>query len=228
MQEYLGLLKETKLFIGLDEGEISAMLGCMDAKLRLYKKGEFVLRQGQRLAHILLLAEGCLHIQQDDYWGKRSILGSVAPGDMFGEAYASSHGSPLLNDVLAVLDSAVICLDVERLLTVCSGACRFHSTVVRNLFYAVSEKNRGLVQKLGHMSQRSTREKLVSYLSVEAGKHSSASFSIPFNRQQLADFLSVDRSAMSTELGRMRDEGLIEFKRNNFTLLQGKQHASRS
>jgi len=105
------------------------------------------------------------------------------------------------------------------MLTVCSSACRFHSTVVQNLFFAISEKNRGLVQKLAHISRRTTREKLISYLSEEAARQGNACFCIPFNRQQLADFLSVDRSAMSNELCKMRDEGLLTFERNKFHLL---------
>ena len=108
--------------------------------------------------------------------------------------------------------------NVKRIITTCSSACRFHAMVVQNLFFAISEKNRKLVQKLGHMSKRSTREKLISYLSEEAKKHNSASFAIPFNRQQLADFLSVDRSAMSNELCKLRDEGLLAFEKNRFEL----------
>lgn len=124
-----------------------------------------------------------------------------------------------MNDVVAVEDSAVMFFDLQRLLATCSSACRFHAVVVQNLFFAISEKNRKLVQKLGHMSKRSTREKLISYLSEEAKRQNSARFSIPFNRQQLADFLSVDRSAMSNELCKMRDEGLLRFDKNRFELL---------
>ena len=90
--------------------------------------------------------------------------------------------------------------------------------VIQNLFYAISVKNRSLVQKLGHMSRRTTREKLLSYLSEQAKKQGTSSFEIPFNRQQLADFLSVDRSAMSNELCKLRDEGLLSFERNRFQL----------
>ena len=140
---------------------------------------------------------------------------------MFGEAYAYDSGA-ILNDVLALEESTVIFFDVKRILTSCSNACRFHSIVVQNLFFAISEKNRKLVQKIGHMSKRTTREKLISYLSEQAKKQNSANFTIPFNRQQLADFLSVDRSAMSNELCKMRDEGLLEFEKNKFRLLQPK------
>jgi len=218
MEKYIPVLSRTKLFAGVAGKDIAAMLGCLQAKLRHYKKGEYVLRQGEQMHDIMLLTEGALHIQQDDYWGNRSIVSSVEAGDMFGEAYAAPDSGALLNDVVAVEDSAVIFFDSVRVLRVCSSACRFHSAVVQNLFFAVSERNRTLVQKLGHMSRRSTREKLISYLSDESKRHNSSSFFIPFNRQQLADFLSVDRSAMSSELCRMRDEGMLSFEKNHFVL----------
>ncbi|MDD6145649.1 MAG: Crp/Fnr family transcriptional regulator, partial [Oscillospiraceae bacterium] len=173
---------------------------------------------GEILDDIPVLVKGKLLIQKDDYWGNRSILGNIDAGEMFGEAYAAPGSGPLLNDVVAVEDSAVLFFDVNRIMTTCSSACRFHTLVVQNLIFALSEKNRKLVQKLGHMSKRTTREKLISYLSEEAKKQNSSRFEIPFNRQQLADFLSVDRSAMSNELGKMRNEGLIAFHKNHFEL----------
>ena len=179
---------------------------------------EYVLRQGEHIDTILVLAEGKLHVQRDDYWENRSIIQMIGAGEMFGEAYVAPESGVLLNDVLAVEDCTVIFFDVKRITTVCSSACRFHSMVVQNLFFAISEKNRKLVQKLGYMSRRTTREKLIAYLSEEAKRQNSSEFSIPFNRQQLADFLSVDRSAMSNELCKMRDEGLLEFERSAFKL----------
>ena len=219
MTKYIPLLKRTRLFAGVTDEEISAMLSCLDARMHVCKKGEYVLRQGEHLNCIVMLVDGELHIQRDDYWGNRSIVNRIAVGEMFGEAYIAPDSGAILNDVVAVEDSTVIFFDARRILTVCSSACRFHSTVVQNLFFAISEKNRRLVQKLGHISKRSTREKLISYLSDEAKRKNSASFTIPFNRQQLADFLSVDRSAMSNELCKMRDEGLLEFDKNQFKLL---------
>ena len=219
MKKYIPILKRTKLFSGVVDEEIGAMLSCLDARLHTYKKREYVLRQGEYINCITVLVSGELHIQRDDYWGNRTIVNRIAVGEMFGEAYIAPESGALLNDVVAVEDSAVIFFDVKRIITVCSSACRFHSMVVQNLFFAISEKNRMLVQKLGHISKRSTREKLISYLSEEAKKQNSSSFIIPFNRQQLADFLSVDRSAMSNELCRMRDEGLLEFNKSAFKLL---------
>ena len=200
MKEFVPVLKQTKLFAGVEEEDVFSMLSCLGARLRTYKKGEYVLRQGQRLSDILVLAEGSLYIQKDDYWGNRSILGHIGVGEIFGEAYASPESGALLNDVVAVENSSVFFFDVKRVITTCSSACRFHTLVVQNLFFAISEKNRSLVQKLDYLSRRTTREKLISYLSEEAKKQNSAYFTITFNRQQLADYLSVDRSAMSNEL----------------------------
>lgn len=218
MKEFVPVLKRTKLFSGVGEEDIGAMLSCLGARLLTYRKGEYVLRQGERLSEILVLVQGSLHVQRDDYWGNRSILGHVGVGEIFGEAYAAPESGALLNDVVAVEDSAVCFFDVKRVISTCPSACRFHTTVVQNLFFAISEKNRGLVRKLDHMSRRTTREKLISYLSEEARKQNSADITIPFNRQQLADYLSVDRSAMSSELCKMRREGLLEFEKNRFRL----------
>lgn len=220
MKKYVPILKRTQLFAGVGEGEIEAMLSCLQARLCTYKKREYVLRQGEHIGTILVLVEGKLHIQRDDYWGNRSIIQMIGTGEMFGEAYVAPESGALLNDVQAMEDCTVIFFDVKRIITVCSSACRFHSMVVQNLFFAISEKNRKLVQKLGYMSRRTTREKLIAYLSEESKRQSNSEFSIPFNRQQLADFLSVDRSAMSNELCKMRDEGMIEFEKNRFVLLQ--------
>ena len=219
MKKYIPVLKRTRLFAGVGDDEIASMLSCLGARLKLYKKGEYVLRQGEHLSDITVLIKGNLHIQKEDYWGNRSILSEITVGEMFGEAYVAYDSGALPNDIVAIEDSVVIFFDVKRLFTTCSSACRFHTIVVQNLFFAISEKNRKLVQKLGHMSKRTTREKLISYLSEQAQKQNSAGFAIPFNRQQLADFLAVDRSAMSNELCKMRDEGLLEFEKNRFRLL---------
>lgn len=219
MKEFIPILKRSWLFAGVTEDEIKAMLSCLDAKVRTYKKGEFVFRQGEHIEQIALLAAGTLHVQQDDYWGNRSIMHTVGVGELFGEENLAPKNSISLADVVAAQDSTVIFFHVHRIITTCTNACRFHTAVVQNLFYSISEKNRSLVEKLGHMSRRTTREKLISYLSMESKRHGSGSFTIPFNRQQLADFLSVDRSAMSNELSKMRDEGLLEFEKNQFRLM---------
>lgn len=219
MKQYLPILTKTQLFAGISPEEIENILSCLCAQLRTYKKGAYVFRQGEHLSHLAVLLEGELHIQRDDYWGNRTIISHISAGEMFAEAYIAPESGALFNDAVTALDSTVIFLDIKRILTPCSSACRFHTVLMQNLFFAISEKNRRLVQKLGHISKRTTREKLISYLSEEAKRQNSATFVIPFNRQQLADFLAVDRSAMSNELCKMRDEGLLTFEKSAFKLL---------
>ena len=219
MKKYIPVLKRTKLFSGVGEDDIASLLSCLDARKKEYKKGEYILREGEHISDIFILVEGKIHIQKDDYWGNRSILSVISVGEMFGEGYAAPESGALLNDVVAVEDSSVIFFDVKRILTTCSSACRFHNMIVQNMFFAISDKNRRLVQKLGHMSGRTTRAKLISYLSEEAKRQGSSAFTVPFNRQQLADYLCVDRSAMSNELCKMRDEGMIRFEKSRFELL---------
>jgi len=219
LQQYIPILKNSPLFSGVKPEEMLVMFSCLGAFIKTYSRGEYLFREGEETGHITVLISGELHIQRDDYWGDRSIISHVEPGNMFGEAYLSANNGVILYDVAAAKDSTVIFFDINRILTVCPSACPYHTKVMQNLFYALSDRNRYLVQKLGHMSRRTTRGKLISYLSEQADRNQSNSFTIPFNRQQLADFLSIDRSAMSTELGKMRDEGLITFNKNSFTLL---------
>ncbi len=218
MKKYLPLLKRTKLFSGICDEDMLSMLQCLSASAQSYAKGEYVYRQGDFIRGLALLAEGRLHIQKEDYWGNLSILNEIRSGELFGEAYIMPDSGALMNDVVAAEDSVVLSFDIDRILSVCPSACPFHTRLVKNLFYMISEKNRILVQKLGYMSQRTTREKLLSYFSDEAKRQHGNSIAIPFNRQQLADFISVDRSAMSNELCKMRDEGIIDFRKNEFTL----------
>ncbi len=218
MKKYLQLLKHSKLFQGISETEIETMLSCLSAVTCSYEKGEFVFRQGEQITGIAVLLSGCVHIQKEDYWGNLSILNVITEGEVFGEVYACLGNEELLNHAVAVKPSVVLFMDVNRVLTVCPSACRFHGLLIRNLLNVMASKNKMLTQKLQHMSQRTTREKLLSYLSEQSLKAGSPSFTIPFNRQQLADFLAVDRSAMSNELGKMRDEGLLQFDRSHFVL----------
>ena len=183
-----------------------------------FQKGDFVFRRGEQITKVAVLLEGCIHIQKEDYWGNLSILSEISEGEIFGEVYACLGNDGILNNAVAVKESAVLFLDISRVLTLCPSACRFHGRLVRNLLSVLALKNKLLTQKLEHMSQRTTREKLLSYLSEQSLKEGCASFEIPFNRQQLADFLSVDRSAMSNELCKMRDEGILLFHKHHFVL----------
>ena len=220
MKEYINTLKNSKLFEGINESEIENILSSLSAEKKSFKKGEYVFRAGKRIEMFGLLLEGSVHIQQEDYWGNLSILNKVSRGEIFGEAYAVQGSGALLNNVVAVESSIILFLDINNVISGQSLKSNLYSVLLKNLFSMLAEKNRILAQKLEHMSKRTIREKLLSYLSEQSIRQETSDFDIPFNRGQLADFLSVDRSAMSRELCRMKEEGLIEFNKNHFVLKQ--------
>lgn len=218
MQKYLPLIKNTRLFYGIEEAEITPMLGCLSAVKKSYQKGEYIFQRGECITQTAMLLEGCVRIQKEDYWGNLSIVSEISEGEIFGEVYACLGKEAILNDAVAVRQSVVLFLDINKILTTCSAACPYHGRLIQNLLSAIAEKNKILTQKLAHIAKRTTREKLLSYLSEQSLKAGSPSFDIPFNRQQLADFLFVDRSAMSNELCRLRNEGILQFHKNHFIL----------
>jgi CRP-like cAMP-binding protein len=216
-----GFLKKTSLFRGTSEEELPTLLDCLAPTTREYAKNELILRQGEDVSAVGLVLSGRAQVIEEDFWGNRSILADAWPGDLFAEAYAFLPGERLRVSVVAAEATSVMLLDAKRMLEVCSSACRFHTRLVQNVLAESARKNLALTRKVSHMSKRSTREKLLSYLSGQALGAGSDAFEIPFNRQQLADYLCVDRSAMSSELCKMRDEGLLTFDKNRFQLKDG-------
>lgn len=206
----------TALFEGIAPESRTRMLSCLDAQVRRYQKGEAVLRRGDRVRSLALVLDGRLTMERTDVLGNRSILGSVAAGDVFAEAFAAT-GSPAEVDVVAATDCSVAHIDLDRVLRTCANACAFHERLVRNLFAAMGRRNMALTRKIADVTPRTIRGRLTSYLSDQArNADQSGVFHIPYTRQQLADYLCVDRSALSTELSRMRAEGLVDFDRNDF------------
>lgn len=215
----LTILTECALFHGLREAQIQEMLPCLSARQSRFRRGQFLLRAGDRVAFAGILLSGEAEVLQEDFWGNRNLLAAVGPGDLFAEAFACAHAvSPV--SVLCKTDGSVLYLNVRAVFSPCEKACAQHKALSQNLIRVLAEKNMQLNEKAGYLSQRSTREKLLAYLSAQARRTGSASFRIPFDRQQLADFLSVNRSAMSAELSKMQREGLLRAERSDFTLFQ--------
>ncbi len=206
------------LFSGISADELETVLTCLGARTERYPRGAFLMRAGDRAESIGFVLEGAVLVVQEDIWGNRSILARTGAGQTFGTAYACAPGAVLNVSVEAETAAEVLYLNVRRVLTVCSAACTHHARIVRNLLGELAENNLRLSEKVRDMGQRTTRAKLASYLSAEAQRQGSREFDIPFSRQQLADYLAVERSGLSAELGRLRDEGLLEFDRNHFLL----------
>ena len=212
-------LTQTSLFSGISQADLSALLSCLAAVERRYSKGAVILAEGEPTQWMGLVLEGRAIISCADVWGKSSILGFAEPGAVFGEAYACVPGEALLISVCAAEETRVLFLNVGKLLTVCGNACPFHARLIRNLLTISAGKNLQLSRRIFHTTPKSIRGRLQSYFSECAKKSGSLTFSLPFNRQQLADYLGVDRSAMSSELSKMQRDGLIQVQGGTITML---------
>lgn len=218
MKEHLSIIRSSRLFSGISEHEVMAMLSCFEAKKESFPRDTFLLRAGDTTEAIGLVLEGRILIIQEDIWGNRNILSGTGPGQTFATAYACAPGSVLQMSVFAETPVTVMFLNVKRVLGMCPSVCAYHSRIIRNLLGELAEKNLCIGEKVAHMGQRTRRAKLMSYFSAEVQRLGKYEFDIPFSRQQLADYLAVERSGLSAELGKMRKEGLLDFRRNHFTL----------
>lgn len=212
------IIRTSRIFSGIAEEELDGMLVCLDAKTVHFSKGAYILRSGDTVESLGLMVSGTAFVIQEDFWGNRNILSSIEQGQCFGETFACAPGAILNVSVVTQSQATVLFLNVKRILTMCPSTCAHHSRIIRNLLSDLASKNLHFNEKVTHLGQRTTRAKLLSYLSAEAQRHNSAEFDIPFSRQQLADYLSVERSGLSLELCKLRDEGLLEFHKSHFLL----------
>lgn len=212
------LLSQSALFRGANSDEIEAMLGCLVAKTRCYGKGALIYGAGQTVTALGLVLHGSVLIQSEDAWGRATVMDSLGPGQIFAETYACTPGEPLMVNVLAAEPCEVLFLRVSRIFEFEENGCPHQRRLLRNLLALFAQKNLTLSRKIFHTSAKTIRERMLSYLSDQAIRAQSRSFSIPFGRQQLADYLNVDRSALSNELSKMQREGLIQVRRNHFVL----------
>lgn len=212
-------LSKTVLFQGATPEETEQMLSCLKAGKRKYKKEEMIYRAGEVISCVGVVLSGSVLIENDDIWGNRSVLERAGEGEIFAETYASIPGQKMLVNVIAAEDTEILFLNVGKMLHICSNSCIFHNKLIENLLQISAQKNLALSRRIFNTSSKSIRGRLLSYLSNQAVLCNSKEFDIPFNRQQLADYLSVDRSALSKELGKMSKEGLIYVKKSHFRLL---------
>lgn len=213
------ILKKCRLFEGIAVNDISAMLRCFNVTGRKYKKGQNIFLQGEEAKYFGILLSGAAQVVKIDYYGNRSIVNTVVPGEIFGEAFACAGVKQLPVDVIATEDAEVLLVAAQNIASPCANACKFHSRVIMNLLKVIALNNIRINRKIEVTSKRTTREKLMAYLMLQAKNAGSASFTVPFDRQELADYLEVDRSGLSAEISKLRREGVIECDRSRFKLL---------
>ncbi len=220
MKEYQEIVKRCPLFEGIQTEELHSMLTCIGGSVRKVPKGSILFAEGDAATHVGMVLSGAVRLVREDFYGNRSIVAHIGASEIFGESYACARIHALPISIVADEDSTVLLMDCRRITTTCSSACGFHNRLIYNLLRLVADKNLLFDQKIQVTSQRGTREKLMTYLLNQAKLHGTSAFTIPYDRQALADYLEVDRSGLSAIIGKLRQEGILESERNFFKLLK--------
>lgn len=218
MKKYYEVLKKCPLFFGIDEENLIRMLTCLGATVDFYDKKYTIMPEGKPVKHIGIVLSGSVQINQIDYNGNRSILSNVYPGELFAEAFACAETESMPVSVSANEPSDIMLIDCSHILHTCTNGCGFHHQLIYNLMKDIAAKAIAFHQKIEVTSKRSTRDKLLTYLDMQARYFGSNSFEIPFDRQELADYLEVERSGLSAEISKLRREGVLESEKKFFRL----------
>lgn len=219
MKKYLEILNKCPLFFGIEDEKLLTMLNCLGAKVVSFDKKYTVLAEGTPAKYIGIVLTGSAQILQIDYYGNRSILGNVGPSEVFNEAFACAETKAIPVTVIANEPSEIMLIDCSHILHTCQNNCGFHQQLIFNLMKDLAGKTIMFHQRIEVTSKRTTREKLLAYLFLQAKKADSPEFTIPFDRQELADYLEVDRSGLSAEISKLKNEGIINCNRSRFELL---------
>ncbi len=224
MKKYEKILLSQPFFAGIAEEDMEKVLSCLSAKMQEYERGSVLFRQGEKMEQMGIVLEGSISLEKEDFWGNRSILAVVEAGEVFGEVYACRKERTLNINVTAQYRTKVLLLDLTPVLDRGEGEGpgkeeALYEKLTVNLVHILADKTWSMARKTEYLSGRGIREKVEAYLSAQAQMAGGGDFIIPFNRQELADFLAVDRSALSRELGKMRREGILDYRKDHFRLL---------
>lgn len=211
-------LQNVPLFRGLNAEDFGPLLSCVGARKKSYEKGGFIFLNGGMTDSIGIVLAGRVQIITEDIFGNRAIINDLEPPGVFGESFVCGGSYVLTVSVQAARDSEVLFLPFERIMRICHNACGFHNILMKNMVEMIARKNLQLMEKLEVATKRSLREKILTYLSQLAQQQGAVTVTSPLGRVDLADFLGADRSALTRELNRMKDAGLIAFDKNTYTL----------
>lgn len=212
------ILRASRLFRGFPDAELDALLGCVGAVTKTFEAGETILMAGDSTHYIGIVLSGSICIENIDIWGNRSVLGKNGAGGIFAESYAFIPDQPLLVDVVALKESEILFLNAEKLRSTCERGCSFHREIISRLLTISSRKNVQMSRRIFYTSSKTIRGRVLAYLSHVSAEKGSRDFTIPFSRAEMADYLNVERSALSGELSKMKKDGLIDYDRSHFRL----------
>ena len=207
------------LFAGINAADMEGMLGCIGYHVKTYQKGEIIAFEEETINHVGVVLEGAVDMLKEDVWGNRTMLVRTYPQDVFGETFACGEDSLSVVTFAAAQDCRVLFLSFCRVMHTCTHACQFHQQMIENMVRLIARKNRELMRKVEVVSKKTLREKILAYLSIQSQTKGSRRFEIPLGRVEWAEYLNADRSALTRELAKMQEEGLIKYNRNFFEIL---------
>lgn len=210
---------QSPLIAGIERNDLRAMFACIGYHIGTYKKGKTVVLEEEHIKHIGIVLSGAVDMIKEDLWGNRTILIRSRKNEIFGESFACGDDSMSVVTFVVAEDAEIMFLPFKKVMHTCSHACIFHHQLIENMVRVIANKNRDLIRKIEVISKKTLREKILAYLSIQAQTNDSRYFEIPLGRLELADYLCADRSALTRELAKMRDEGVIDFDRNCFRIL---------
>lgn len=218
MNNKIEILKQAAIFQNVSEKNMLYMLDCLKAYEQIYTKNDILLLTGDKVSSVGIILSGSAQIVKEDIMGNRNIVSEIGTSDMFGEAFACANVAKSPVTVLTTTGCVVMYIQFNKIVTTCSSSCSFHTKLIENMLSLIAQKNIFLNSKIDILSQRSTREKLMAYLSMQIQKTGKNRFKISFSRDELADFLCVNRSALSRELSKMKQENILDYDRNEFVV----------
>lgn len=218
MRDYVKELNGMDLFGKIREQEICSVLNCLGAAAREYKKGEFIFLEGAYLDCIGAVMRGSVQMIKEDVWGQKSILLTLERGEVFGESFVCGDRKGTTVSFLAASDCRILLMNFHRVMKTCSAACVYHQRLVENMVTLLARKNVQLMDKMEIISKKSIRGRILTWMSQQVQEQGDRRFISPLGRLELADYLCVDRSALTRELGRMQEEGLLDYDKNLFEL----------
>mgnify|MGYP002513128119 CR=1 FL=1 len=207
------------LFYGIKPDELNAMLSCIGYHIGTFKKGDIIAFEGDNLKHIGIIISGAVDMVKEDLWGNKTMLLRMRKEELFGETFACGSDNLSVVTFMVSEDAKVLFMPFDRVMHSCTMACQFHHRLIENMVKIIADKNRDLMRKVEVVSKRTTREKLLSFLSIQAQLQQTRYFEIPLGRVELAEYLCVDRSALTREIVKMKEDGLIDYDKNCFRIL---------
>lgn len=219
LSDYLPVLRASPFFAGFSDENILFVLNCFKAVERTSMRGDIIMHAHDNThGKAVFIVEGNLDTVAEDFWGNENLLGRFHQGQVVGDAFTLAGRDMLPFNVVSARRSVVLIIEFDTMLKPCEKNCEHHQQLLLNLVPVFADKVVYLLEMLNFITQRTLREKLLAYLSTQALKAGSSQFDIELDRQELANFLVADRSALSSELSRMKKEGLITFQKNHFQL----------